>query len=721
MMLCGLLFGLSLPLQSVDPFIGTSGLGSTYPGVSCPFGLVQVSPDTGSGQGWYWSGYQKKDYHIYGFSHTHMSGVGGRGLGDILLQPLRGGCTDPLLKELKSNEIAEVGYYSVTYEKTGIRTELTASPHAAIHRYTYLKGGAGHVLVDLKHGLSQKLGAPDTEKYLQSCEVVFGDDKRTITGSRRVRDFIAHEIFFKIEFDRPFKRVTPRAPFGPKDAGKRFFCDFDVKEGDVIHAKVAISAKSIAAAEKNLEAEIPDWDFDRVRTACVNAWDALLGRVRLEGADEATRKSFYTALYHLYLHPNVISDVGEPIRYTGFSIWDTFRAAHPLYTITAPERVQGIVDSMLARQKKKGYLPIWEAFGYENQCMIGNHAVPVVVDAYLKGLWKGDTEQLFHAVTNSVRGSHWRQKENWEYLDSHGYYPFDGKGIFVDDKGRQESVSRLLECSYDDACAARLAKALGKADAARYFAHTAHNWTNVFDRTTGFMRGRDTAGRWREPFDPLEYGRNTTTAGDYTEATAWQYTWHVMQHPNALIAAMGGPKPFVEKLDGLFTAPDDGRQADVAHKIGQYAHGNEPAHHVPYFYAFAGRPDRTAELVREICRTCYTSKPDGLCGNDDCGQMSAWYVFSVMGFYPFDPCGGVYVLGAPQVPSVQVEIRGGERNTFTMRAKNLSERNKYVKRVTLNGKVVKEPFLRHVDIVKGGTLVFEMCDRNVVRSENRAK
>ena len=712
-MIGALLLALSVPLQGVDPFIGTSGLGSTYPGVSCPFGLVQVSPDTGAGQGWYWSGYQKKDHRIYGFSHTHMSGIGGRGLGDILLQPLRGGCTDPLLREPKSDEVAEVGYYSVTYEKTGIRAEVTASPHAAIHRYTYLKGGAGHVLVDLKHGLSQKPGSPDTENYLKSCEVTFGDDNRTITGSRRVRDFIAHEVFFRIEFDRPFKAVRPCAPFGPKDAGKRYLCDFDVKEGDVIRAKVAISAKGVPAAEANLAAEIPDWDFDRVRRACVGAWDALLGRVELEGSDEAVRKAFYTALYHLYLHPNVLSDVGEPVRYTGFSTWDTFRAAHPLYTILAPERVQGIVDSMLACQRRRGFLPIWEAFGYENQCMIGNHAVPVVVDAYLKGLWKGDAEALFDAVTNSVRGSHRRVKENWEYLDSHGYYPYDGEGIYVDDRGRQESVSRLLECAYDDACAARLAKALGKADAARCFERASHNWTNVFDRATGLMRGRDREGRWRTPFDPLEYGRNATTAGDYTEANAWQYTWHVMQHPEELIAAMGGAEAFVRRLDEFFATSDAVRRTDVVHRIGQYEQGNEPGHHVPYFYALAGRPDRTAELVREICRTCYTAAPDGLCGNDDCGQMSAWYVFSVMGFYPFDPCGGLYVLGAPQVGKVRVKVggEGGREAWFTVVAKDLSEANRYVARVTLNGKPVEGPFLRHADVVKGGTLVFEMTDR----------
>jgi len=706
------------PIDMVDPFVGTSSKGNTYPGVSRPFGFVQVSPDSGTADWGHCSGYRNEDRTLLGFSHTHASGTGGTGLGDVLLQPLRGSCTDPLFRERKSDEVAHPGYYAVTYEKTGIRIELTATSHAALHRYTFLKGGAGHVLVDLKHGISQLAGSADTTRFLRECEVAVADDRRTITGHRKVRDFMAHEVAFKVVFDRPFKAARRLPPAGPKDAGVRFLCDFDVTVGDVVRVKVALSSVDVDGASRNLAAEIPDWDFDRVREACAAAWRERLGRVELPGADDRTMRNFYSSLYHFYLYPTQMADVDGRYRnvgkvgklssnvfYSGLSLWDTFRAAFPLVTILEPDIMQDVVDSMLAQQKIKGYLPIWSMFGGENQCMVGNHGVPVVVDAWMKGLWKGNDEVLLSAVTNSLRGICRRRKEDWHYLDSLGYYPYDGT-LQRDSRGRQESVSRLLESCYDDACASRLAAALGKGDVARYFAHRSMNWTNVFDRTTGFMRGRNLKGEWRAPFDPFELGHTLGAGGDYTECNAWQYTWHVMQHPRELIDSFGGNTAFVRKLDGLFLSPDDGRQRDVTHKIGQYAHGNEPVHHVVYFYLFAGRPDRTEELVREVCETCYAPNPDGLCGNDDCGQMSAWYVFSVLGFYPFDPCGGEYVIGAPQVPKAILHLTNGR--SFTVTAKNFSRQNKYVKSVTLNGKPVTSRSIRHSDIVKGGELAFEM-------------
>ena len=431
----------------------------------------------------------------------------------------------------------------------------------------------------------------------------------------------------------------------------------------------------------------------------------MLGRVAVEG-DAAQKTSFYTALYHLYIQPNNLADVGATPFHSTFSCWDTFRAAHPLYTILVPEQVDGFVNSMLEQGRRTGFLPVWTLWGKDNQCMIGTHSVPAIVDWFLKTRGRGaavDWEAAYAQVKDSLTVKHdHRRKERWDLLDKYGYYPFD------EIKG--ESVSRTMECAYDDWCAAQFAAALGKTEDAAFFSKRAGNWSNVLDRTIGFVRGRDTKGSWRDPFDPFRLGHGAGTANDFTEGNAFQYTWHVMQDPTGFIAAMGGKEEFVKKLDSLFTQPQKTEGAgfvlDVTGLIGQYAHGNEPSHHVAYFYPFAGRPDRTAEVVREVFDKFYLPKPDGLCGNDDCGQMSAWYVFSAMGFYPFNPCGGDYVIGAPQVPKVIVALPGDKK--FAIVAKNFSKENKYVKSVTLNGKPLNGFILRHADVMAGGELVFEM-------------
>ena len=430
--------------------------------------------------------------------------------------------------------------------------------------------------------------------------------------------------------------------------------------------------------------------------------------------------SFYTALYHAFIQPNNIADVDGRYRgadgkvsvaesgeyYSTLSLWDTYRAANPLYTLIAPEKIDAMVATMVAHQRAAGFLPIWTLMGKDNQCMIGSHAVPVIVDAYLRGFRGFDPEAAYQAIRATLRERHAdRVKENWDLLDAHGYYP--------NDIVKSESVARLLECAYDDWCAGVMAARLGHAEDAAFFQKRAGNWRNVLDPETGFMRGRDSKGAWRTPFSPFALGHDASRRNDFTEGNSWQWTWHVMQDPEGLIAALGGRDKALAKLLALFEQPektaDSGFVLDATGLIGQYAHGNEPSHHVVYFFQFLGRGDRTAELVREIFDKFYLAKPDGLCGNDDCGQMSAWHVFSAMGFYPFSPCGGEYVLGAPQIPSVRISTGNGR--TLAVWASGLSEKNKYVKSVTLNGKPVDGFKLRHADIVAGGELVFEMAAR----------
>ncbi|MBR2941144.1 MAG: glycoside hydrolase family 92 protein, partial [Kiritimatiellae bacterium] len=480
------------------------------------------------------------------------------------------------------------------------------------------------------------------------------------------------------------------------------------------------------AAKANLAAAADG--FDAARQAARRAWTDVFSRALVTGTDDQKR-NFYTALYHLCLQPNDISDAaeGRPF-YSTFSCWDTFRAAGPLYTVLMPERAAAFVDSLLAQGKITGYLPIWTLCGVENQCMIGTHSIPMIVDWFLKSeealsrplrnaeksssaaggqepasplYWESAYRQIKDTLTKAHPG---RTKENWDLYDKYGYYPFD--------KIRGESVSRTYECAYDDWCAGVMAEKLGHKEDAAFFFKRASNWKNVFDPSVGFARGRDSQGNWRTPFSPFALGHDNRRANDFTEGNAWHYTWHVMQDPEGLIAALGGRVKFAEKLASLFVQPektdDSGFVADATGLIGQYAHGNEPSHHAIYFFPYVGRGDLTAKYVREVFDRFYLPRPDGLCGNDDCGQMSAWYLFSAMGFYPFNPCGGDYVLGAPQVPEVVLEVGKRTPVRFVITARNLSKENKYVKSVTLNGKPLAGFILKHADILAGGTLVFEM-------------
>ena len=699
--------------EFVNPFVGTDATGHTFPAACCPLGLVQAGPDTGNA-GWeHCSGYVWAKDAISGFSQTHLNGTGCPDLGDVRLLPFVGDRIADSLPFRHADEVAAPGFYSVKMDGGRVSAEVAAAEHAAIYRFAYSGEGRRRLLVDPLWGM----GGDPAERILGGEVSV--TDRTGVVGQVHAKRWVERRYAFTIAFSRPFASVE-ELPRGPGERLSRFAFDFDLKPDETLTVKVALSCGTPDAARRNLVAEIPGWDFDAVKDAARQKWNAVLGKAVAEGTDEQKR-NWYTSLYHLYIQPNNVADAGGKPFYSTFSCWDTFRAAGPLYTILSPDKAAEFVDSMLEQGKKTGYLPIWTLWGEENQCMIGTHSVPMIVDWFLKEreegkgkrekgrgdvYWENAYNQIKETLTKRHEG---RIKENWDLYDRYGYYPFD--------KIKGESVSRTLECAYDDWCAAQMAKKLGKEGDYALFMKRASNWRNVFDPSVGLVRGRDSKGNWREPFEPFALGHGADVANDFTEGNSYQYTWHVMQDPEGLIAASGGKEVFVRRLERLFTLPSKvegaGFVSDVSGLIGQYAHGNEPSHHVVYFFALAGRPDLTAKYVRRVFDEFYLPKPDGLCGNDDCGQMSAWYLFSAMGFYPFNPCGGEYVLGAPQVEKVTLYCSPSPSTftSFTVMAKNLSKECKYVKSVTLNGKPVTNWRIFHADIMKGGELVFEMTDR----------
>lgn len=713
---------------SVDPLIGTSGLGHVTPAATVPFGLVQAGPDTSRNPDRFspdWAhtcGYQHTDTNLWRFSLSHLSGTGCPSLGDIGLILYTGSfnpLTDPATL-CKDTERAVPGYYAVTYreKRAHIEMETTASEHCAAFRFRIEGAKEPKLLLDLDWGIGAPGRGDCWGKYVKSSHCVF-PSPFAVRGGRRVFNWNDYEIHFAMTFSHP---VMSRRKLRDGDGvrGEVWELSFAPPPDMPLEVRVGLSATSEERAAENLVAEMPRFDFEAYRRASAEKWSVALGRITLDSeTDIETRKNFYAALYRAFFQPNNLGDVGGAPFYSTLSLWDTFRAAHPLYTLVAPERVDGFVNSLLRQCDEQGFLPIWALGGGENHCMIGHHAVPVIVDAYLKGFRGFDAERAWRAVKQSLTVNHrsagdgtWGlTKEDWDVLDRYGYYPWDAMcGTYGGMKVRGESVARTLECAYDDACAARFAAALGKDDEAAFFVHRSANWTNVFDRAIGFMRGRGKDGSWREPFDPLALGGGPWTDNDFCEGNSWQYTWHVMQDPRGLIDAFGGREKFVEKLTALFEHPPVeyvGRPtADVTGLIGQYAHGNEPSHHVIYFFTLAGRPDLAAKYVRKVFETQYTASVDGLCGNDDCGQMAAWYVFSALGFYPFDPCGGTYVIGAPQVPGATLAMLGGR--VLRIRAANFGKGNPVVRRVTLNGREVLDYKLKHADLLQGGELVFEM-------------
>lgn len=699
--------------QYVDPFIGAADNGHTFPGACRPFGMIQTSPVTGA-VGWrYCSEYMYADSIIWGFTQTHLNGTGCMDLGDILVMPFTGErhrTWDAYRSSFsKTSENATPGYYTVTLDQAKVKAELTATTHAALHRYTYEQADSASILIDLQHGPAWN--EKQYHSQVNSCEVNWENDS-TLTGHVNNKVWVDQDYYFVMQFSRPVIDHF-ELPMAETEKGKRLIASFNIQPGEEVLMKVALSTTGVEGAKANMAAEVPGWDFEGIRTAAKADWNSYLSRIEVEGTDEE-KTNFYTSFYHALIQPNEISDVDGRYRnaadsvvnatggkfYSTFSLWDTYRAAHPFYTLMVPERVDGFINSLVDQAEVQGYLPIWGLWGKENFCMVANHGVSVVAEAYAKGFRGFDAERAFNAIKQTQTVSH-PLKSNWENYMKYGYFPTD--------LTEAESVSSTLESVYDDYAAADMAKRMGKTEDAAYFARRADFYKNLFDSSTQFMRPKKSDGTWKSPFNPSQIGHAESVGGDYTEGNAWQYTWHVQHDVPGLIALFGGEEPFLNKLDSLFTLKLETTQADVTGLIGQYAHGNEPSHHVTYLYALAGRPERTQELIREIFDTQYSPKPNGLCGNDDCGQMSAWYMFSAMGFYPVNPVSGEYVFGAPQLPEFVLHLADGK--TFTIKAEGLSEANKYVKSITLNGEPYTKNFISHADIVKGGTLVYQMTDK----------
>ena len=699
--------------QYVDPFIGAADNGHTFPGACRPFGMIQTSPVTGA-VGWrYCSEYMYADSIIWGFTQTHLNGTGCMDLGDILVMPFTGErhrTWDAYRSSFsKTSENATPGYYTVTLDQAKVKAELTATTHAALYRYTYEQADSASILIDLQHGPAWN--EKQYHSQVNSCEVNWENDS-TLTGHVNNKVWVDQDYYFVMQFSRPVIDHF-ELPMAETEKGKRLVASFNIQPGEEVLMKVALSTTGVEGAKANMAAEVPGWDFEGIRTAAKADWNSYLSRIEVEGTDEE-KTNFYTSFYHALIQPNEISDVDGRYRnaadsvvnatggkfYSTFSLWDTYRAAHPFYTLMVPERVDGFINSLVDQAEVQGYLPIWGLWGKENFCMVANHGVSVVAEAYAIGFGGFAAERAFNAIKQTQTVSH-PLKSNWENYMKYGYFPTD--------LTEAESVSSTLESVYDDYAAADMAKRMGKTEDAAYFARRADFYKNLFDSSTQFMRPKKSDGTWKSPFNPSQIGHAESVGGDYTEGNAWQYTWHVQHDVPGLIALFGGEEPFLNKLDSLFTLKLETTQADVTGLIGQYAHGNEPSHHVTYLYALAGRPERTQELIREIFDTQYSPKPNGLCGNDDCGQMSAWYMFSAMGFYPVNPVSGEYVFGAPQLPEFVLHLADGK--TFTIKAEGLSEANKYVKSITLNGEPYTKNFISHADIVKGGTLVYQMTDK----------
>jgi predicted alpha-1,2-mannosidase len=723
--------------SAVDPFIGTQDGGHTFPGATVPFGMIQLSPDTQTRyykQSYPWAaGYQYKDPTILGFSHTHFSGAGHSDLGDVLTMPISGdvrldpGEGDKALSGYRSRfshatEQAEPGYYAVTLSDYAVRAELTASTRVGFHRYTFPADKPAHVLVDLRSTIYDYPG-----KVLWSRIRVRPDG--AVTGYRETRGWApGRQLYFAMRFSsKPLAQHLydrePKPEYDPKfepwggsnelvsreGRGLVAVFDFGNLPASQVLVKVAISSVSEENALRNLDQEAPQWDFDAQRAAAAKAWRDALAALDID-APEPMRRSLYTSLYHSLMAPSVFMDVDG--RYRGadhevhhadgfvfrstYSLWDTYRALHPLLILLRPQSDNtDFIRSLLAswHWSPDGVLPVWQFAGQETWTMIGYHAVPVIADAYLKGIPGFSADEALDAMVASATNGRYAGLDQYMKL---GWVPAD--------KDR-ESASKTLEYAYDDWTIARVAKAMGREDVAARFSQRAGNWRNVFDEKTGFVRARNSDGKFREPFDPAVAGN-----GDYTEGNAWQYSWYAPQDTAELIRRMGGDRRFVQKLDTLFDSKVDpasfANVEDISGLIGFYAHGNEPSHHIGYLYVYAGAPWRTQQRLAQIVSSQYQPTPDGLAGNDDLGQMSAWLLFTSFGFYPVTPGSGEYVIGRPFVNHAVLHLPNGKQ--FTISVENLSDANGYVGSVRLNGKPLTRTFIRHEEIMAGGELHFVM-------------
>ena len=710
-------------LGYVDPFIGTGGHGHTFPGATMPFGMVQLSPDNPS-KGWDWtSGYHYSDNVILGFSHTHLSGTGVGDLLDILVTPFRGsypqdvggkeqGITgdytknDALLFDTYShdNELASPGYYAVTLDKARVRAEMTATARVGVHRYTFDGDGPAQLLFNL--GYAQNYDdAVDTFMEVK--------DANTLVGYRYSTGWAKHQpVYFVAKFSQPFTHqfcqdrqcVQPGADNKVNAKRSEAVLSFSDASQPLV-VKVGLSYASIDGAGKNIELETEGFDFDKVHMNAIAAWQDKLGKFEVSGGSEVDKTKFYTALYHSYIAPHLFEDANQEYygadgnthkaedfeRYTLFSLWDTFRTLHPMLTITEPALVDDLTRSMMAFYDEEGLLPSWDLMSNETDVMIGYHAVPVLVDAYFKGLTNIDPEKLFEAVKKSAM----QDRFGIDLFKKHGYIPSELE---------HEAVSKVLEYAYDDWAIARLAKSLNKQQEYEYFNQRAQAYKTLFDKETGFMRGKDIDGNWVTPFDPTYVEHRTS---DYTEANAWQYTWFVPHDVEGLIALFGGEQPFVSKLDELFVTSSNMTgdvSPDISGLIGQYAHGNEPCHHIPYLYAFTSQKWKGEARIKEIREVMYRDQPDGLAGNDDVGQMSAWFVMSSMGFYPVNPADGNYVFGTPLFEQMTITLDSGK----TINIKVEGDINGFVQDIRFNDKPVENHQISHDKLIEGGELVFKM-------------
>jgi predicted alpha-1,2-mannosidase len=735
----------------VKPIIGTQRMGHTYPGATVPFGMVQLSPETDSVSYElngkynpkvyeYCAGYQYEDKTITGFSHTHFSGTGHSDLGDFLVMPTTGavklnpGTADKPGSGYRSrfshqNEVSQAGYYKVKLDDYNVQAEMTASTRVGFHQYTFPQSDQAHIVLDLTAGI---YNYPD--KNVWTYVHVINDT--LVTGFRQTNGWAKNRVlYFAMRFSKPFvshgfrnesAREVYRGFWGkfnqtrnfPEIAGQRIkaYFDFKTTEGEKVKIKMALSPVSMEGALANMQAEVPGWSFEQTKAAAQQQWENELHKIEIQTSSRATKENFYTAVYHTLINPTVYMDTDGQYKgvdqnvhkatgftnYTTFSLWDTYRALHPLFNIIAPERNNDMVKSMLAHyeQSPEHMLPVWSNSGNENWCMSGYHSVSVVADAIIKGNTAGiDVNKALEACVTTARK---RDYEGIGYYMDKGYIPDERNGV---------SVSSTLEYAYDDWCIAQLAQKLNRQDIYQEFNKRAQNYRNVYDKASGFMRPRLENGTFRAKFDPL-----TTIGQGFIEGNAWNYTLFAPQDPKGLIEIMGGNKRVVPYLDSLFTMhlPDKffEETEDITRDgiIGNYVHGNEPSHHVAYLYNWTNQPWKTQERVRMILPKMYKPTPDGLGGNDDTGQMSAWFIFTNLGFYPVSPGNDEYALGSPAVNGAVVRLQNGK--TFTVTVKNQSDKNVYVQKVLLNGKPLTGLSIKHADIINGGEITFYMSSKH---------
>jgi predicted alpha-1,2-mannosidase len=709
----------------VDPFLGTGAHGHTFPGAALPFGMVQLSPDNGR-NGWDWSsGYHYSDSLIIGFSHTHLSGTGVGDLLDITLQPTnkeavndtsKGGAD--FLRQFISrfnhkDEQARPGYYSILFNTGKIKAELTASARAGFHRYTFTDPQNASVILDLGHAVNY-----DSPAETRITKV----DEYTVKGYRYSHGWAENQwVYFVATFSKPFKSLrlvkdgeilTDQTDLTSRRSSAIF--TFNVLNNEPLLIKMGLSSVSEEGANRNLKAEIPHWDFEELMKFANAAWNKQLSKIKITADNTSTYTIFYTALYHSMLAPSLYSDVdgqyrgldgkihktGNFANYYTFSLWDTFRGAHPLFTIMHPKRSSDFINAMLShyRESKDSLLPVWSLWGNETFCMTGYHSVPVITDAILKELPGFNVEEAYVAMKKSSM----ENIRNCDLYRKYGYIPFDSANVRSHGQGN-ESASNTLEYAYDDWCIARVAKKLGKMDEYDYYMKRSEAYKLLLDPQTRLIRPRNANGSWLTPFRP-----NYAQSGNgFTEGNSWQHSWFVPQDVEGLIKSMGGPEVFTERPDSLFHQPTtESGYIDVSGLIGQYAHGNEPVHHVAYLYNYSGKPEKTQEILSLIVDSLYKTGPEGLCGNDDCGQMSAWYILTALGFYPVNAASGDFDLGRPFLNKAELRLVNGK--VFLMEAINLSKRNIHVSKVSLNGKEIKDWKINYKDIMAGGKLIFEL-------------